>query len=434
MYVSAPHRDSNGLTLVPVYFNAKSVSAGGGNYQTIGEAEAHRFNFTASILAAYGFTTKGFMQSGIIGYRQYTVTPYSAGYCNRRVFGYASNISTPHGGGGYFVETRPVGFYSGLLDSGVNQGSPLDAIAPQGGGFDAVSIYNRAVVASAKNRCLAEAKNKLSEQKMDLSESLVDIPSTVKMVAEKSMQILYAWRSIRNGNYALAARHLGISRRNLNFDSAAKAWLELQYGWKPLANDVFAGIAQVNQALKEPGSTVQAVRRVSDTLWILPPPKPSAWGEFRYTGSARCSVEVKFKARISDANLAYLSGLQALNPLYTAWVATPFSFVVDWFLPVGDWLSSITATLGLTFVSGYRTTRIWGEEGIVASKHSLEQPLVYKLERQIGEASYSAQQAYIDRERFDTWPISQLYFRFPFSSSERIASAIALTKTTSKLR
>jgi hypothetical protein len=30
----------------------------------------------------------------------------------------------------------------------------------------------------------------------------------------------------------------------------------------------------------------------------------------------------------------------------------PFSFVVDWMLPIGDWLGTLDATAGLEFVSG----------------------------------------------------------------------------------
>lgn len=39
-----------------------------------------------------------------------------------------------------------------------------------------------------------------------------------------------------------------------------------------------------------------------------------------------------------------------LNPFVTAWELVPFSFVVDWFVNVGDWLQSQTATL-VTYAS-----------------------------------------------------------------------------------
>lgn len=33
-----------------------------------------------------------------------------------------------------------------------------------------------------------------------------------------------------------------------------------------------------------------------------------------------------------------------------------YSFVVDWFLPIGSWLQSLTAATGFTFKSGSRST------------------------------------------------------------------------------
>jgi hypothetical protein len=40
------------------------------------------------------------------------------------------------------------------------------------------------------------------------------------------------------------------------------------------------------------------------------------------------------------------TSLGLTNPALVAWELVPFSFVVDWALPIGDWLSSLDAMLG----------------------------------------------------------------------------------------
>jgi len=45
------------------------------------------------------------------------------------------------------------------------------------------------------------------------------------------------------------------------------------------------------------------------------------------------------------------------NPMELAWELIPFSFVVDWFLPIGNWISALDATLHVTGTWGTVTTK-----------------------------------------------------------------------------
>lgn len=51
--------------------------------------------------------------------------------------------------------------------------------------------------------------------------------------------------------------------------------------------------------------------------------------------------------------MASAQSLGLLDPLTLAWELIPFSFVVDWFLPVGTYLSQLTALNGLTLMNGF---------------------------------------------------------------------------------
>jgi hypothetical protein len=83
------------------------------------------------------------------------------------------------------------------------------------------------------------------------------------------------------------------------------------------------------------------------------------------------------------------------NPLLIGWELVPFSFVVDWFLPVGGWLESLDALLGYT-TAGYSSsllTRIsWVgvsgpktvlSSGFVIDDHWSENKKVVRLVRDV---------------------------------------------------
>jgi hypothetical protein len=59
--------------------------------------------------------------------------------------------------------------------------------------------------------------------------------------------------------------------------------------------------------------------------------------------------------KIDNDYLQRVSNVGLTNPLVVAWELVPFSFVVDWFLPLGDWLNGLDATMGLTFSKGSST-------------------------------------------------------------------------------
>jgi hypothetical protein len=59
---------------------------------------------------------------------------------------------------------------------------------------------------------------------------------------------------------------------------------------------------------------------------------------------------------MSSPETASLGAMGLTNPLLIAWELLPWSFVVDWFLPVGKFVENMDATAGLTFKDGYLTT------------------------------------------------------------------------------
>jgi hypothetical protein len=210
-----------------------------------------------------------------------------------------------------------------------------------------------------------------------------------------------------------------------------QAWLELQYGWLPLLSDIHSGISLANDLLTKAPHHSYAKRQLTEQLWTygLTSGGPSIWLNPSISTEGFTSVDVRYNFRVNNADLAFLNSLGILNPLYTVWVAVPFTFVVDWFLPVGDWLQSLSSTIGLQFIDGYITQRSWGYAEVSSSGVNLPNK---KLE--YGTTSASAGLCRITRDPLTLWPWPVPYLRFPFSSDKRVANAIALISTSRKHR
>lgn len=382
---------------------------------------------TLTASSIFGRRQRANLTKGTVGYKSYKPTPYMS----------AATRCTPYGSSYVVVrnqwppstytvqEVRGFGCgYTGV--QGTGQGTPWQALD-----WTSISGYpghaaNRASIINLRNRVENQAKLKAMAMKMDLSETFVDIGSTVKMVARRTSQLGSAINAIRRGKFLDAARHLGLTRRP-TANTAAQAWLELQYGWRPLVSDIQAGVSLVNQGLSRSSGTVTVTRRGRTGLEI-PFQTDSNYDDYQATGSALGYCETKYVFRVSNPNLAYLTSLGISNPLYAAWVAIPMSFIVDWLIPVGEWLQGMTSTLGLTFVSGYTTVKAEMSVDVSAIRVRNFSSSNTGVVRRGGRCGHRVQHVIMRRYVHNSFPSSRLYFRFPFSSSQRIASAIALTQ------
>jgi hypothetical protein len=134
-------------------------------------------------------------------------------------------------------------------------------------------------------------------------------------------------------------------------------WLEYSYGWKPLLKDVYdhaaasAVIMTSHQKVVRTAKARAFCERQTRTVTI------PALNQVKYTwiGLSKIWVEIGVEYSIPDGaiNISTAFGLQ--NPLEVAWELIPFSFVADWFLPVGDAIRALSAFNGLVFHAGYKT-------------------------------------------------------------------------------
>lgn len=245
-----------------------------------------------------------------------------------------------------------------------------------------------AEIDSADRTAVIDLLNKIKGMSFNAAQALAERQSTARTIGDAASKIAKAIVAVRKGDVAGAARALGVAkpRRALKnahkraskaqssglesnvADFASSQWLALSYGWKPLLNDVYGAAEQ----LAKSNNNVQfqrvrhrkSIRRSKNTSRNLLS-SGSTGMDVRITRINE-TVDISYGVTFSQSssNVVSLKQLGITNPALVAWELVPFSFVADWFMPVGNFISSLDATLGLDFKSGYKTVfrRIHGEE------------------------------------------------------------------------
>jgi hypothetical protein len=218
----------------------------------------------------------------------------------------------------------------------------------------------------AKQSLLSRIKN----QKTNFAVAGAEMGKTLSMVASSATKIANSLRNLRHGNIAEAASSLGItaskrSMRRFNRTyrqdaehAVGKTWLEFQYGWKPLLSDVYGAAQEAADAVSPIFSGTAKAKSSATSVASLSGTENWGFPVNLFLEDRTAKYEVMYIAHYvmqnSVAHRAAMNGL--INPLVVAWELVPYSFVVDWFFPIGNYLNTLDATSGLAFTGGSVTS------------------------------------------------------------------------------
>jgi hypothetical protein len=202
-------------------------------------------------------------------------------------------------------------------------------------------------IGEVSNRLLSKVRNR----EIDLGVSLGEYRETASFVAGAMVKTAKSFRQLKQGNVSGALQTLTGKRNNRWADipgAASNTWLAYSYGLKPLINDVSDAVKVLEKGLRDPARPV--VVRAS----LVKPVSGFASNRGYYHDSVKGSVCVSGKIEfwIENPALYTLEQVGFVNPLSVAWELVPFSFVVDWFAPVGDFLTNVIPPQGASFVGG----------------------------------------------------------------------------------
>jgi hypothetical protein len=196
---------------------------------------------------------------------------------------------------------------------------------------------------------LTRARLAMKGQSVDLGVAFAERNATARLLGDTASKIARSFTALKRGRWKDAARALGMSSaKKPRGSSVTNQWLEYQYGWNPLLQDVYGSAHAL--ATREPRHwRVTGKGTVRNDYSEIVTIGSGDRSEVTYgvgTGSGFTGVFVRIDALPADSLLRAFSSLGLTNPGQIAWELLPYSFVVDWFLPIGDFISQIDAMLG----------------------------------------------------------------------------------------
>lgn len=140
-------------------------------------------------------------------------------------------------------------------------------------------------------------------------------------------------------------------------DGLTSRWLEWSFGIKPVLSDLGA-LAQRAESNFFDKRKKTLFWNVKDRVWVnTSGGDPTAYNGRSASISAKIDGAAMCCAEVNNPVARALSDYGIDDPLSWGWELLPFSFVVDWFAPVGDWLSGLRPIHGLAFRYGFITLK-----------------------------------------------------------------------------
>lgn len=196
--------------------------------------------------------------------------------------------------------------------------------------------------AATRNRAASLITEKIKANDLDIGVTLGearDALSTINVVIKQVVRLVKDYVDLINPSIPRSSRFY------------AQEWLRFQFGIKPLMSDAYAACILIQNGMQAPvAAKVKVV--VDDTSFQLPPDLSYRF----HSGKVRRGVEIQYYYTVSNkAGFdAWRYGLT--SPLSIAWELMSYSFVVDWFLHLGNFIRGLEGPIGLSLADGYRTT------------------------------------------------------------------------------
>lgn len=278
---------------------------------------------------------------------------------------------------------------------------------------------------SIDDRIVTKVYKKLLNQKVDLATAMAEGAQASKMIADLATRLVKFLVAVKNLNLNKSMRQLQpilndllpLTRKKL-----ANDFLAYRYGISPLIGDIQGSADALVEYFDALPRTVVKSRGSdfdeSEETWT------SSGFNMRLYKSTFVEVAYKVTYAIPSVPIRLIEELGFTNPANVIWELVPFSFVADWFLPIGNYLKYVSSANNLTLHTCERSTFIFQYRQLdcTVPEGVYDDNFVTNRDRTI---SYSLIERVQVRE-LDTLPLLPIpQFKNPLSTGH-IANAIAL--------
>jgi len=271
------------------------------------------------------------------------------------------------------------------------------------------------------NKLEIKALNKLRNSDVDFGVMLAEANETADLFTTNTRRIARRVELFKD-------KHLDLFEKAKRFSGTRhwrqvpNLWLENAYGWTPLLQDLYGACS----ALEKRNQTQKSYVRVAASTKY--PYKDTRGANFGQGITVDLSVEVLMECKVllfyqlNSYLLAKLSSLGLANPASIVWEKLRYSFVIDWLVPVGNWISALGGDFGYNFVSGSRSS--FGS-GSIQSSNAYVGSALKPFWVPSTNSSISGKVGSFRRSVYVSSPVPLLYLKSPVSPTH-IANALSL--------
>lgn len=290
-------------------------------------------------------------------------------------------------------------------------------------GLGGCGLYNENDVTAAVE---SAALSKFRSNDVNMSTTIAESMETANYIASIASDVFKFLRAVKTARPSLVKsfiyKRFSIPRRqrlrgaNL---TTAKLWLEYNYAIKPLVGDINNYLRLYSEGI--------ITNNDNDRPWIvsgrsrrlLTVRRTSETSDVRHTAEAYVTVTTKLFATVDNAGLLARSqlGITQSDLLLAAWEIVPFSFVLDWAIPIGDFIEAHLATQGLKYRSGYTSIRV----------RELGYTMPVDMKASTYSATFTSVCDWYWRRLLTSFPLPVLQFKDPRSYSHIMTAASLFT-------
>lgn len=311
--------------------------------------------------------------------------------------------------------TKPKDIVKQVFSGGPRSGPALNNICWPSGycNNSPYPNYDAALTLNVVNRADVECMIKLGSRKAEIAQTLAEAGKSFDLLVDGATTLLKVAIAVKRGNIGLALKHLGVRDAR----SIGKRYLQYVYGVKPLASDIYGAYQLFKEGL-EVRPRIKATRTITEQFQ-----RNGALGWNSSKGpynSGKLSVRTHLEAVLSDQYLRTAQRAGIINPVSLAWELMPWSFVIDWVIPVGKLIEASTAASGLTFHSGWRVALVDSEGDWYQSA-----PPGWNGSNSVG---YHVSHWGFRRDPLAKFPIPKPFYVSPFKTAKALNAVALLTQ------
>lgn len=221
---------------------------------------------------------------------------------------------------------------------------------------------------SLENELKVKCLRKVRDSSVNLAMTLAFMGPTLQMIQQRLMAIAQVLDAVKARDWKRVYRLLKAPGYKPG-KRAADYTLEVQFGWRQLIADVVGLCEALEKGLRDEHMFVYGkagaksakpffhqVNGFYTTYFI---------GDIYHFGTKEEFHSMTMIFKVRNPAMQLLSQLGLTNPAVLAWDVIPWSFVVNWVIPIGDWLESIDASVGLEYRGGTYSRGVRLQDGSI---------------------------------------------------------------------